>query len=408
MTAARLATCSLPFATAILIPVIPLLVQLADVSPRGVPLGSRGFAIGLAVFLGVLCLAAVAGLVARHGMSAFTRPPLALPIAAVIASEIIAAIGGVSFRAGAFEIASTIGVMVGYFALWWTMSDRTVRRAWLACFLSSSLLASAFAIALTLTRHPPAAFAYVHGRAAGTFIAPNEFAGYLLFVIPLGIAQIAAPPALSRLGIAAATVGVVGLTLSVSRAAWLGLLFGMFVLMVRFGRRALIGYAVAAACALALGATALRDVAHDPSENASRIIVWRGAARMVERFALVGVGPLGFSRVYPMFKEPSATTDEVHAHDLPLNVLVENGILGFAAFAWAIIASLRAARSAGGRIAADDRERLLLFCALGAAFAASAVQNSVDVVTTFALVMWWPMVGLMLALGRQDAPTRVV
>jgi O-antigen ligase len=84
-------------------------------------------------------------------------------------------------------------------------------------------------------------------------------------------------------------------------------------------------------------------------------------------------------------------------------VLIENGILGFAAFLFAVIASVRAARSSAKRIAPDDRERGLLFGGLATAFIASAVQNSVDLVTTFVLLMWWPMLGLMLGMCRDDA-----
>ena len=62
--------------------------------------------------------------------------------------------------------------------------------------------------------------------------------------------------------------------------------------------------------------------------------MWRGAARMAERFALTGVGPLAFNIAYPAYKMPDAQIDEVHAHDLPLNVLIENGVLGFAALIW--------------------------------------------------------------------------
>jgi O-antigen ligase len=143
----------------------------------------------------------------------------------------------------------------------------------------------------------------------------------------------------------------------------------------------------------------LRDVAHDPSENASRIAVWRGALRMAERYALTGTGPLNFSRVYPALKMPDAAVDEVHAHDLPLNTLVENGIFGLAAFIWVVVSSIREARRAKARIPADDGERQMLFAALAAAFAASAVQNMVDLVSTFVFLLWWPMLGLMLGLA---------
>jgi len=90
----------------------------------------------------------------------------------------------------------------------------------------------------------------------------------------------------------------------------------------------------------------------------------------------------------------------VHAHDLPLNVLIENGVLGLAAFVFCVAACVAAARRGGARVPPGDRERELLFAGLTTAFAASAVQNSVDLVTTFVLLMWWPMMGLMLGMLR--------
>jgi hypothetical protein len=391
-----------PYVAAALWPLIPLLVQLAAVVPRGIAIGGRGPAVALAAVLAVTVAITIAGMLAAWGPRAFTTPPLALPLAVLIGSQLLAAFLGVMWQAGAFEIGTQIGDTIGFFAFWWTMRDERTRRGVIGTYLVSAILASVFAIALTLSRHPPAEFAYEHGRAAGTFLQPNEFAGYLLFLIPIGIAQYAAPPALRRLGYLAAAIGVGGLALSVSRAAWVGLLVALPVLVARFGRRAVIVYSVCAVVAILVGAIGFRDVAHDPSENTSRIAVWRGALRMAERVALTGVGPLNFSRVYPLLKMPDAAVDEVHAHDLPLNTLVENGVIGFAAFVWIVVAGVQEARKAGARIAPDDRERSLLYSAIAAAFLASAVQNTVDLVSTFVLLLSWPMLAIMLALGAQD------
>jgi O-antigen ligase len=180
------------------------------------------------------------------------------------------------------------------------------------------------------------------------------------------------------------------------------LLLALPILARRFGKRTLLVYCIGAVIALGLGLTVLRNVAHDPSENASRIAVWRGAARMAERFALTGVGPLAFNIAYPAYKMPDAQIDEVHAHDLPLNVLIENGVLGLAALTFCIVACVRSARAGAKGILPQDRERGLLFAALTTSFVASAIQNSVDLVTTFVFLMWWPMMGLMLGMTRDS------
>ena len=391
----------LPYGYALLLPLLPLLIELADVLPRGVAVVGQGSAAALAGILVVIGVVGVAGTARASGWRELLRTPVVWALAALIVTAALAAAIGLSWHAGVFEIACEIGDALGFSVLWLTLRDERVRRTFLSLFFASGIIACLFAIGLTLSRHPPAAFAYEHGRAAGTFLQPNEFAGYLLFLIPLGVAQWGATPLLRKLGLTAATVGTVAIAMSASRAAILGLLLALPILARRFGRRTLFVYCIGAVLALALGLTVFRNVAHDPSENASRIAVWRGAARMAERFALTGVGPVAFNIAYPYYKTPDAQIDEVHAHDLALNVLIENGVLGLAALIFCIVACFRAARKGGKNISPHDRERGLLYAALTTAFAASAVQNSVDLVTTFVFLMWWPMMGLMLGMTRE-------
>jgi len=396
---ARAAELAMPFAWMTLMPVLPMIVLLADVLPRGVAIGGKGYAAAFAIIITLAALSTLAALVAQRGWRGLVTPPMSWPLLAMIATATLAGAIGVSLRAASFEILSEIGDFILFVAIYYRMGDDRLRRALLACFFSAGIIATVFGIALTLTRHPPEMFSYQHGRAAGTFLQPNEFGGYLLFFISLGLAQAGAPPLLRRLGFGAAAIGIVALALAVSRAAWLGLIVGLPILVWRFGRKAMFAYAIAAAATLVLGTTTFRDVAHDPSENTSRITVWRGALRMAQRFALTGVGPLGFSKVYPSLKQPDAAVDEVHAHDLPLNVLIENGLLGLAAFIWAVVAGLREALRERTRLDPNDRERTLLFYGIAAAFIASAVQNVLDVVSTFVFLLWWPMLGLMLSLA---------
>ncbi|HYK54496.1 MAG TPA: O-antigen ligase family protein [Candidatus Eremiobacteraceae bacterium] len=392
---------ALPYGYALLMPLLPLLIELADVLPRGVAVVGEGFATALAAIVVVICVLGIFGSIGSSGWRELIRMPVMWALGALIATAIIATIVGLSWHAGIFEIGCEIGDALGFCVMWLTLRDERVRRTFLSLFFVSGICACAFAIALTLSRHPPAAFAYEHGRAAGTFLQPNEFAGYLLFLIPIGAAQFASTPWLKRLGIGAAAIGTVAIAMSASRAAILGLLIALPILARRFGKRTLLVYCIGAVIALGLGLTVLRNVAHDPSENASRIAVWRGAARMAERFALTGVGPVAFNVAYPYYKMPDAQIDEVHAHDLPLNVLIENGVLGLGALIFCVVACVSAARKGAKNIAPPDDERGLLFAALTTSFVASAVQNSVDLVTTFVFLMWWPMMGLMLGMTRE-------
>lgn len=397
----RFATAALPFTSAVMGPLLPLLIVFAGTLPPNAPQADRPLALGIAAIVVVATLLSLSAVVIQR----FHNFPkiLIAPLAAVLITEFAAALVGLNFGAGMFSIACQVAGVIALAAAIIVLADRGTRHWFVASYLVAACAAALFAIALAVMRQPPAMFAYEHGRASGTFLQPNEFAGYLLLVIPIALAQTAAPRWLRTLGWIAAAICLAGLVLSFSRAALLSLACGLLIYMRRFGKRALIAYAVFAFVAVLVTALAFRDVAHDPSENASRITVWEGAVRMAERFGLTGTGPLAFHLVYPALKMPDAVVDEVHAHNAPLQTLIENGVLGFAAFVWLVWASIRAALQARRRISETDRETVLLFAAIAAGFAASLLQNLVDVVTTFLLIAGWIGLMLILALGDRES-----
>jgi O-antigen ligase len=391
-----------PYAGALIGPLLPLLIVFAGTLPPAAPRVSAVFAAIIAGATAIALAGSLIGLSAR-GIRCFPRA-LWLPLGALFGSQLIALALAIDPRAGVFSILCTAGGIIMLVASAEALSHTRLRRGFLACYFISAIGAALFALTLAIMRVPPAMFAYEHGRASGTFLQPNEFAGYLLFVIPVGLAQVAAPRWLRLCGLAAAVTGVAGLLFSVSRAAIVSLAAGLTLFVRRFGTRAVFAYGLAALIAFVATATVFRNVAHDPSENASRIVVWEGSLRLAQRFALTGVGPFGFHIAYPSLKLPFAAVDEPHAHSLPLHVLIEDGIVGLLGLAWFVVAAIRQAARAGAAIQPQDRERLLLYSALTAAFTASALQNLVDVVTTFLLIVAWPMLGLMLSLGvREEA-----
>lgn len=388
------------FGFALLGPYLPLLILFAGTLPEAAPHPPRALSAGVALATAIALLAGVAGLL-RYGVRRFP-PSMWSALGAVFLAQLIAIAWAVFPSAGAFSIATMLGGILVLICAVEVLGDDRVRRAFIGCYLISSALAALGACILSVSRLPPAMFAYEHGRASGTFLQPNELAGYMLFVIPIGLAQIAAPRTLRFIGLAAAGCGALGLVLSVSRAAIISLLVALFFFARKLGRRQMVAYLIAAGLGVILLVTVFRDVAHDPSENASRIAVWAGALRIAQRFALTGVGPFGFHLVYPSFRLPEYSANEVHAHSLPLQLLIENGVLGLAAVCWLVVAAVQTSVREGRQIDPRDRERVLLFAALVTGFVATALQSAVDVVTTFLLVVAWPMLGMLLALGTAE------
>ncbi len=387
-----------PFAFAVLGPFLPLLIVFAGTLPPTAPHPSRMLALLLGCAAAVATLVSLVGLLLR-GVRNFPTA-LWLPLCGILASQLIAIAWAIQPKVGIFSLVTTLGGCIVLVAASDVLGDRSTRHAFLACYLISGAIAALIACALSVMKLPPAMFAYEHGRASGTFLQPNELAGYLLFLIPIALAQVALPGWLRVIGVAAAAAGVLGLLLSVSRAAIISLMLGLVFFVQKFGRRASLAYIIAAVVGLALLATVFRDVAHDPSENASRLAVWAGALRIAQRFALTGVGPFGFHLVYPHFRLPEYSVNEVHAHSLPLQIIIEYGVLGFAASIWFTVVAIAECAKVKRSIDPADRERTLLFAALVCGFVASAAQNAIDVVTTFLLIVAWPMLGLTLALGK--------
>ena len=212
-------------------------------------------------------------------------------------------------------------------------------------------------------------------RAAGTFGQPNPFAGYLGLTLPVAVAlfmlNLTSFVKLSGTGLkqsltgtvlyggAAAIIGM-GLLASWSRGAWLGTAVSMTIVLLIYGGRLIKVAALAGIAALLLLGPALTryipgsltnrlsdlpaylgmdmwEVVQQPvtDENFSvieRLAHWIAALRMWELSPWLGVGPGNYAAVYPQVRLPRWEEPLGHAHNIYLNVLAENGLLGMFAY----------------------------------------------------------------------------
>lgn len=227
-------------------------------------------------------------------------------------------------------------------------------------------------------------------RASGTFGQPNPFAGYLGLTLPVAAALFLhainslftrprargpdppARPAVSGLpawvGSLAATIGYggvatvigLGLVASWSRGGWLGTASSLtVVLLFQTGRRIAIALVAAFAVLLAAGGALARfiptsltdrladlpiylglgiwDVVRQPVTNSNfsvieRLAHWIAALRMWELSPWFGIGPGNYAAVYPQVRLPRWEEPLGHAHNIYLNVLAENGLVGLFAY----------------------------------------------------------------------------
>jgi O-antigen ligase len=176
-------------------------------------------------------------------------------------------------------------------------------------------------------------------RARGPFSIYMTLGGILAMLL-----LVALPPLLT----ARRTVGrwvmwlvtLGGLGATYVRGAWVGFTAGLAVMLltVRRGRVVmLVGLALVVAGAL-LGperlSARIRSLgdAHDVTAR-ERLYMWKSGLVMWREHPWLGVGPGGVGRSYRRYAQPEAVRKSTsHVHSSPLQVLVERGVVGLAAW----------------------------------------------------------------------------
>jgi putative inorganic carbon (hco3(-)) transporter len=191
--------------------------------------------------------------------------------------------------------------------------------------------------------------------------------------------------------------------LTYSRGAWLvGLPAALlFVLLLpqlagsRNRRRALL----IAAGALALGLLALLPVARtarfaslaQPGSGTAflRLVLWKGALRMIAAHPLIGVGIGNFAAQYPRYMLPEAWREPLvyHPHNILLDFWAILGLPGLAALAWLQIAFWRSGLALYRRLA-DPALRALMLGLMGSmvSFLAHGLVDTAFFLADLALV----------------------
>jgi len=165
------------------------------------------------------------------------------------------------------------------------------------------------------------------------------------------------------------------LIVTYTRGAWIGFAAGVLTVAatIRRGRWLLVAGLIALAAA---GLVAPPELRHrflsmtDPEEAGvrERVYMWKSGFAMWRDRPLLGVGPGGVKREYPRYALPEAFKKQTgHVHNTPLQILVERGVLGLAAWLWLWAAFFaEVIRRLRGLPADAWRERALLVGALAA------------------------------------------
>src|SRR5215210_608232 len=286
----------------------------------------------------------------------------------------------------------------------------------LAGALTAGLLVSAHAIYQKLTGDlSPIGFVDGSGtveyRVTSAFIHPNQLAGFVVVLIPLAVAL---APRLSRrwlqaLAVLTVPLATTAIILSYSRGALVGLL-ALSLLALRSPRLwPLVAAGLTAIALLSPGVWRDRVAGAgsiDSPEIASRVEIWGAAVDAFGSRPIVGWGLDNFDDVYLSLERPGrgflgagAFDVPQTAHNLYLNTLVEQGLLGLAALIVLGIGVLQMTRQL--RASPDPRTRALGWGLLGSAIVLAA-HNVFDVTFTDpkTSVLVWSLLGVGAAAAR--------
>ena len=182
------------------------------------------------------------------------------------------------------------------------------------------------------------AFSDITVRISSTFNNPNNFAAYILLLIPFLISLLLeskSPKGMVFYGLAI-LMALVCMVQTWSRGAWLGLCVSIVVFFLVYSRKSL-PYLAAGGAVSVLGISMFAPTIENrflsignlsESSISYRISAWKGIFDMLGTAGWVsgiGFGEASFSALYPAFAYSGAWAVK-HAHSLYLQIITESGI----------------------------------------------------------------------------------
>ena len=258
-------------------------------------------------------------------------------------------------------------------------TDRAARGLLIALFLTGSAEALMGAAQFFVPMGPPAFAVGPFIRAHGMFGQPNPFAGYLGTILPIALAMALIPHPGHFRAVATLSFLVIamGIVLSLSRGAWLGLAISLGVMAMAWSphaRKLVIPLAASVVFIVGLAmlgllppnlAARITSVTDNfgvfdvrsvvlTSENfavVERMAHWQAGWEMFRDYPFLGVGPGNYPAVYDRYAIPPWREALGHAHNYYLNMAAEAGLPGLLAL---LVTLGLAFRALGRRIRAID------------------------------------------------------
>ena len=324
----------------------------------------------------VLTVVLVAGWL-RQGSVTWKRTALDLPLLAFIGSAAISSIFALNRNVAIFGVYDRwegLLTIATYALLFWLavqlMSGERDARWMTWSLLFSGYLIAVVAVLQSVLGVLGAGYFGQSGayfRADATMAHPDFLGIFLAMLLPIAFAKLVSRrPLLTRL-LAANLVIVLslGLLATFTRSAWIGAVVGIAVVLALRGGRFRPMPLIAFAAVLVIGFAALAGIVAARSSSggianaiysrivssvdlssgsiAERLAVWKDTPAVIASRPVLGYGPDNFALVYPLFQSSNRNTVLfTDPHEEALGVLATQGVVGFLAYLWILVAFVRA------------------------------------------------------------------
>jgi O-antigen ligase len=315
------------------------------------------------------------------------RTPLDWPFAALYASMIISSataygVGGAEFGNRSFTLTLTYTAPLVYYTVAFGL---TAPPRWLA----KAMLVAFFAAAAANSAHAVSQFACAVAEGADVFtVRPSgrmfymTYGGVMMLVLTVALAVMLRGrlSLRSRVGLGVLfAIMLAGLGVSLVRSAWVGLAAAVFVIAMIADRRLLWAFPAVVVLAVMIAPSPIikraesiinaatdRGAAQAEGPPEFRADIWRTTLRIARDYPLTGIGVHNTRYLYDEYKDDASVETQVpHAHNNYIQLIVERGVVGLAAFAFFVYA-LYKLFARGYRRARSPTTRVLGLAGIGA------------------------------------------
>ncbi len=193
----------------------------------------------------------------------------------------------------------------------------------------------------------------VEPRLAGTFKMPNDLGAYLVIAIPIAMGYFISGWRNRRDGNRGVSIqwgwivflglilGVMAanLALTLTRGAWIAVCFAMIYMAICFKRRLLWGLLIIVVLSPLLMPQDVKErfetIWQRPSGFMSeRPQWWKTSTQLIAKYPITGIGLGRFRHEYKLHAPPDMYHEPYHAHNIYLQIAVEQGIPSLLLFFW--------------------------------------------------------------------------